>query len=393
MDTQVLNKRKSELLASQELMLNQAQEAQIKLTDAQEDTFKNATAEVNDIDVTLSRMAAIAKSKAEVNAPTSQLALFPKETKSGKKQFSAEYEEAFWNMFKSRNFKNSALGEGGTTDGGYLVPITVDGTITPLAPYESAMRKLATVISTTMDIKLPAEASRSAAVAKAESRTSNNPFGGVSPSFSTVTLSAFMAGTVVPVTFELAQDVPALQGFLEGDILRGITNYEEAKFINGSGTGEPMGILNGASVVQTVSLTAATALDLTGFLPAAYYDNASWLMHRRTGIAFRKAQIAASQFQTYFTDDGQGNERLFGYPIVYSSQMPVYAASPSVTGAVAFGDFATAAVIGDRGGSAIAIKILDQVNALNGVIDVLGYRRTDQRIRVPEAVVIGDVNG
>ena len=64
-----------------------------------------------------------------------------------------------------------------------------------------------------------------------------------------------------------------------------------------------------------------------------------------------------------------------------------------MTGSIAFGDFKTCATIGDRGGSAVSIKILDQISALDGVIQVLGYRRTDQRVRVAEAVQVLSING
>jgi HK97 family phage major capsid protein len=73
--------------------------------------------------------------------------------------------------------------------------------------------------------------------------------------------------------------------------------------------------------------------------------------------------------------------------------MPVYSASPSVSGAIAFGDFKAGWVIGDRGGSASRAKVLDQVAALNGQTIILGYRRTDQRCRIQEAVQIMTVTG
>lgn len=394
MDTKALNSRKAELFAAQEAILNAATEQKRKLTDSEETTFKNTTTEIESIDLTLTRFEAINKGRAQVGQPTSE-AFVPKNnlTKDGKRILSAEYCENFWNMFKNRKFHNTAnLNEGTSADGGYLVPVTVDGTIVPLAAYESAMRKLSLVLPTTMDIKLPAQLSRTAAQAKSESTTVDQAFGGTEPTFTQVTLASHMAGAVVPVSFELAQDVPALQAFLNADILRGITNYEEDKFINGSGSNEPMGILNGATAGQTAALSADASLDCTGLLNANYYDNASWLMNRKTGIQFRKAQIAANQFQVYWTTEGK-QDYLHGFPVYYSTQMPVYDASPLVDGAIAFGDFKTASVIGDRGGSAVQIKILDQVSALDGVIQVLGYRRTDQRVRVTEAVQIWTVNG
>jgi HK97 family phage major capsid protein len=390
MDSKQLNARKNEILNAQEVLLNAAQESK---TAVNEVAFTNLSNELVAVESNITRFEAIAKGRKEVSAPTTEV-FVPKVSKSGKQILSAEYSEAFWNMFKSRNFSNTAnLQEGSNAGGGYLVPVTVDGTIVPLAATEAAMRKLALVIPTTMDIKLPAQLAKTVAVAKSESTTIDQAFGGTAPTFTQVTLASHMAGAVVPVSFELAQDVPALQAFLNADILRGITNYEENKFVNGSGSGEPMGILNGCTAAfETVALSINAVLDLTGQLNSNYYDNASFLMNRKTGITLKKAQLASNQYQNFFSSVN-GQDYLLGYPIVYSAAMPVYSASPSVTGAIAFGDFRTCATIGDRGGSAVSIKVLDQISALDGVIQVLGYRRTDQRVRVAEAVVQLAING
>jgi HK97 family phage major capsid protein len=80
-------------------------------------------------------------------------------------------------------------------------------------------------------------------------------------------------------------------------------------------------------------------------------------MHRQTLIALLKAQIAASQFQTFVTFGADGSAKLLGYDVEFSSQMPVYQASPAVDGSILFGDFAAGWVIGDRGGSAIRAKV------------------------------------
>lgn len=396
MDRKSLNQRKNELLNKQNAMLTAAESAKRKLTDNEEADFKATELEVADLDQTISRIDAIAKGKSELGQTTTQPVVNVEKKFGAKKQFSAEYEEAFWNQFKNagRGIYNAALGEGGTTDGGYLVPITVDSTIVPLAPQENSIRELALVIETANDIKLPAQLTKTLAAAKAESRTGNNAFAGTVPSFTQVTLTAYMAGVVVPVTLELAQDVPALMPFLNNDIARGIQNFEENLFINGTGTGQAEGILTGADAGQTAVIDSAgnAALDLVGELRAAYYSNANWLMHRQTGIAFRKKQLSANQFNPYFTSVGR-QDYLHGFPVYYSSAMPVYAASPLVNGAIAFGDFKTCMVIGDRGGAGIAVKVLDQTSIKNGVLDVLGYRRTDSRIRVSEAVKIWTVNG
>jgi HK97 family phage major capsid protein len=245
-----------------------------------------------------------------------------------------------------------------------------------------------------MDIKFPIQTVRTIAAAKAETNNSaTNSFATNVPQFGTVTLTAFMSGDSVAISFELLQDVGALAAFVTADLDRAIYNYEETMFINGTGTGQPQGYLNGAQAANTEALSINGILDLIAALKEAYYQNASFLANRQTLLNLYKNQIAASQFQNWVTWDDDGTYRLLGFPVLFSSAMPVYAASPSTSGAVLFGDFKAGWVIGDRGGSAIRAKVLDQVNALQGQTVILGYRRTDQRCLLPEAVQVMTVNG
>ena len=108
----------------------------------------------------------------------------------------------------------------------------------------------------------------------------------------------------------------------------------------------------------------------------------SWLMSRATSIVFRKAQKQANLFEPVFTRSG-GKDYLHGYPVTYSTAMPAIAASATP---VLFGDFKQGYVIGDRGGSGINVKILDQPKATEGLIQLLCYRRMDARVRRSEAI-------
>src|ERR1700685_740170 len=178
MDAKILNKRKLELITQQEAVLNAAMEAKVKLTDVQEAQFAASTAEIHEIDTNLVRMAAIAKGKAEVNSPTSDLFIGQeaKTLKSGKKVFSAEYHKAFWSSIKERNFTMGALNEGTAAEGGFAVPVIVEDEIIPLAPLESSMRKLALVLVTENDIKFPQQATRTVAAQKTESGDTSYTF-------------------------------------------------------------------------------------------------------------------------------------------------------------------------------------------------------------------------
>ena len=391
---QILNARKKEILDQQEQMLNAASEAKVQLTATQNETFENLTKELDATNANITRYEAVEKGKREVSVPTNQIVIPSVGERTKYSNCTAEYAGAFWKSLSTRNFSNAALGEGGTAaDGSYLVPSMTDPTIPALAVIEASARKLSRVITTEMDIKLPYQASKTVAAAKAESNSGGTvAFATNVPTFNTTTLTANMAGDSVAVSWELLQDVKALSQFLTADLNRAVFNYEENKFINGSGTGEPLGYLQGATDFATEGLTIDNVLDLVAGLKAAYYNNANFLLNRAEFHRLYKAQIAANQFQTFVTYDANGQARLLGFPVQFSSQMPVYNASPATSGAVAFGDFASGFVIGDRQSSDIRIKVLDQVAALNGQTVVLGYRRTDQRCVLQEAVQVLTTN-
>lgn len=284
---------------------------------------------------------------------------------------------------------NAALYEGSNSQGGFAVPITVSGEIVPLAPAETGVRLVANVLPTTNDIKVPRQATGTTAAFKAESGATANSFTESGLALDEITLSAFMAGTYVKMSFELAQDVPAFQAFAVGDLTNAQRQLEESWFISGSGVNQAQGLLGnvGAGVTEEPDalgnlVSIDGTLDLVGTLNADYHENASFLMNRLTSIGIRKAQRQANLFEPVFTRSG-GKDYLHGYPVAYSAGMPVAARGATP---VLFGDFKQSYVIGDRGGSAINVKVLDQPLALQGQIALLAYRRTDGRVRRPQAI-------
>jgi len=200
-----------------------------------------------------------------------------------------------------------------------------------------------------------------------------------------------MTGHVVDASWELLQDVQTAQQFIVGDLILSMQQFEEDKFVNGSGSGEALGLLGNVSSPGELYepdsnsnlVTVAGTLSLTGALKGAYHKNASWLMSRATSIVIRKSQTQANLFNPAWTREN-GQDYLHGYPVFYSSSMP--AASRGNTPAL-FGDFSAGYIVGDRGGSGISIKILDQPKAVSGITSLLAYRRVDGRVRLAEAIV------
>jgi len=307
-------------------------------------------------------------------------------SKRAPKHFSEEYYESFWGNLGNLRAVEAALYEGSNSAGGYAVPIEVDGTIVPLAPQEFAIRQLATIVPTTNDVKIPIQATRSTAAAKAESTSASDTshgFTDTTPTLTQKTLSSHMAGGITSVSWEAAQDANLMERLATPDLINAVQVYEEGKFISGAGTTEPEGVVTGADFgVANEDMDLDRILDWIGTLNAEYHSNASFLFHRSTSIAIRKMQLSANLFDPVWTRVGS-QDYLYGYPVYYSSSMPTIAQLAKVG---VFGDFKRGFVIGDRGGSGINVKILDQPKAVYGLIDVLAYRRTDSLARRSEAL-------
>lgn len=346
---------------------------------------------------TISRMVTDGKLFADVNAPGGE--------RMRPRQFSRQYAGDLITYIQSNGKKQSeslvdhadpfggvplvrmsaALYEGSNSAGGYAVPITVDDQIVPLAPSEMAVRQLASVIPTTNDIRFPVKSGFGTASAKAEL----SGFAESELTLGQFTLSAFMAGIQENLSWELAQDVPAFQATTVEDMILAQQMYEENLYVNGSGSGQAEGLVNnvGTGVTEEADtngnlVTVNGTLDLIGKLNAVYHKNASFLMNRTTSIVLRKAQVETNLFNPIWTRVGT-QDFLHGYPVFYSANMP---AATRGNAPILFGDFKMGYLIGDRGGSGINVKVLDQPLATQGIIVLLCYRRTDGRVRRSEAI-------
>lgn len=371
--------RRTLLLDLQTAMLNSAQAAHRPLTANEDAKFAAYTAEFNLL----------------LKQPTSS-PFIPGATRT-QPTLSAGYADAFWNAVKERNlnFSNAALSEGGSAaDGSFIVPISVDPGITPLAQVECSARRLSTVIVTDHDMYLPAQTVKSIAATKAETTDLGTySFASNVPHFGSVLLSSHMIGDSVPISLELFQDTK-VGDFCAADLTRAVVAKEEVAFVTGAGgPTEPTGYLNSATSSGSSALSIDALLDFSSTLQQAYYSGAEWLANRQTVVQLVKAQLAANQYQRFVEYDSKGGCTILGWPCEFSSAMPVYGASPLTDGAILFGDFATGYTLGDRGTSDIRVKMLDQVQALQGQVVLLAYRRSSQVCRIAEAVRVLSITG
>ncbi len=335
---------------------------------------------------------------------------------------SAEYTSAFISFLRS-NGKNtaSALAEGydplfggfamptlpgvsaavyegsqGSSNaaGGYAVSVPTDTLIVPLAVPDIGVRGAARAIPTATDIKIPRQGTFATAGWKLESGASSNLFSESAASLEQLTLSAYMTGLKTTCSWELLQDVQMFQEFVVRDLLDAVDINEDAAFVSGSGTNQPLGLIGNtgtgtgaAYVSESTGGYLLNALDdILGTLKGSYYRSAAFLLSRTTFAAIVKAQRQANLFAPVVTREN-GQNMVHGFPAVFSQNMP---SLPTATTAgvvpILFGSFKDGYIIGDRGGAGTFVKILDQPNATAGQTILLAYKRVDGNVRRSEAI-------
>jgi HK97 family phage major capsid protein len=201
-------------------------------------------------------------------------------------------------------------------------------------------------------------------------------------------LSAYLNALLAPVSLELAEDVPGLEAWMRTVVEAALLEQEDALMVSGTGSNEIQGLIGnvGAGVTvepdgggNLVSFAGLSALMAT--VKPKYLANASWLMSQATAIVVRAA-LAYSGATFEWTRDASG-DRLFGFPVKYSASM---ATASRGNAPVLFGNFKMGYIVGDRGGPAVRLKVLDQMFGVNGTLYWLLSRRTDARVWVQEAI-------
>ena len=293
---------------------------------------------------------------------------------------SKEYKNAMLSAMRS-NFRNvsNILQEGVDGDGGYLVPEEYDKRLIDVLEGENIMRGLATTITTSGLHKINIAATKPAAAWIEEGGALT--FGDAT--FDQIYLDAYKLHVAIKVTEELLYDNAfGLENYIITQFGKALANAEEDAFLNGDGTGKPLGIFaetGGGQVVST--LTAAIKsddlIDLVYGLKRPYRKNASFIMNDATLASLRKLKDnnGAYIWQPSYREGEP--DRVLGYAVHTSSFAP--------ENAIAFGDYSYYN-IGDRGSRSFAE--LRELFAGNGMIGYVAKERVDGKLVLPEAVKI-----
>ena len=361
------------------------------LSDEDAKTYKMMEKKVQDYGVEIERMEAMSAMDAQLSKPTSSpitekpmnSSMNGQQTKTGRA--SDAYKEGMLKALRS-NFRTitNVLSEGIDAEGGYLVPAEYDSRLIECLEEENIFRKLGTTITTNGERKINIAATKPAAawIDEGEALT----FGDAT--FSQINLDAHKLHVAVKVTEELLYDNAfGLEQYILRQFSKALANAEEEAFLNGTGSGQPLGLLatdGGAEIgVTTKSATEITAdelIDLVYSLKRPYRKNASFLCNDQTLAALRKLTDKNGRY--LWQDSIQEGEpgRILGYKVYTSPYFPVITAGVP---AVAFGDFSYYN-IGDRGTRSFAE--LKELYAGNGMVGFVAKERVDGKLVLPEAV-------
>lgn len=354
------------------------------LTAEDDATYTQMEQEINDLGKEIARLERQEALEAELNRPVNQpLTNKPgsgrgEEPKTGRA--SDEYRKAMLDAFRS-NFKrvSNVLQEGVDADGGYLVPEEYDRRLIDTLSEENIMRRLATIITTSGEHKINIAATKPAASWIEEGGALT--FGDAT--FSQILLDAHKLHVAIKVTEELLYDNAFnLEDYILDQFGKALGNAEEDAFLNGDGTGKPLGLFaatGGGTVAGT--LTAAIKsddmLDLVYALKRPYRKKASFIMNDKTLSSLRKLKDNNGAYIWQPSYQAGEPDRVLGYAVHTSAYAP--------EDAIAFGDYKYYN-IGDRGTR--SFSELRELFAGNGMIGYVAKERVDGKLILPEAVQI-----
>lgn len=353
-------------------------------------TYKEMETEVAQLTDSIHRMERREEIEAELSKPTSKpltgkpmKADGDKAAKTGRA--SDEYKKALLQAMRT-NFRqiSNVLQEGIDPQGGYLVPDEYDKRLIDILTEENVMRTLGTNITTSGEHKINIAATKPAAAWIEEGGTLT--FGDAT--FDQIILDAHKLHVAIKVTEELLYDNAFnLENYILTQFGKALSNAEEDAFINGTGVGQPLGILaetGGAQIgVTTASSTKVTAdeiINLVYSLKRPYRKNAVFLANDVCVAELRKLKDNNGQYLWQPSLQAGEPDRVLGYKVYTSPYFPVPTAGGT---AVAFGDFSYYN-IGDRGTRSFAE--LKELFAGNGMIGFVAKERVDGKLVLPEAV-------
>jgi len=356
-----LQTKESELLKQASALMAQAQDLAVKedISGEEIEQFHKMTKDVQAIRARVSAMRDLEKAKAEFDQMAQKKDAPPKAGPAGFKSFGTFLETIwdakhgskrpdprlkFWIDKDEPGHRKGAEGwveqkdlvESVGASGGFLVPVEQRENLLQIPAPEVIVRPRATVIPMRRrQIQWP--------VLDQTNTTSGRPawFGGVralwteegeyktetDPAFRQINLVAHKLVTLTEASDELLDDSAVALEALLGSLFSGaISWYEEEAFINGTGAGQPLGVINaGATFAQGRAVAGAIGLvDIINMLEHSY-GNPIWLISRSALPSLMQLNgPAANPSYVFMPSAREGMPgTLFGYPVFWNEHCPL----------------------------------------------------------------------
>lgn len=208
--------------------------------------------------------------------------------------FAAAVKQSIVNANTDSRLQNASLttygNEGAGADGGFAVPPEFRSTILEkVMGEESLLRRCDQVPTGGYSITFPKDETTPWGTAgiqgywDGEAATMTQK----KPALESTTIRVHKLTALVPVTDELLEDAPALGTYVQNRAADVIDFKVTDAIINGSGAGQPLGILNAGSTVSQAAEGSQTADTIHGLnlikmwarMPARWRNSAVWLAH------------------------------------------------------------------------------------------------------------------
>lgn len=127
-----------------------------------------------------------------------------------------------------------------------------------------------------------------------------------------------------------AMTIDAFEAYISAEIGRQMAIAVENAIVNGDGTGEPTGVLNGVTwgAANSTDYTAVNDLydslmDGLGLLPTMYHQNAIFVMNRKTLFGgIRKVKATDGQPIFAYNPQDRAAATILGYPVILDDYVP-----------------------------------------------------------------------
>lgn len=377
--TELLQERAS-LIKKQRDLIDKAEKENRSLTAEERTKFDRLNSDIDELEARINDLKAIQeREKKQI--------LNENNEKKDKPQ-DEEYRNAFFQYVRRGRGELTAeqratLNTATDAEGGYLVPTSFANTIIEKLRDSNYLWQAATIEQTSSEKKIPTSVSKP-------------QFGWIDElgqypvtdaSFGQLTVDAYKVGGILKVSEELLFDNSYnLEGRLSRDFTNAARDASEAAFVAGDGNKKPRGLILDADVGITAAAADALTFDeiikLVHSLRPPYRRNARFLLNDQTAMAIRLLKNNDGQYIWRASVEAGMPDRLLGYPVAYSENMPNMEANAKP---IAFGDFSYYTIYIRRG---IVMQRLNEKYADTGEVGFKTHMRVDGLLTLPEAVKV-----